>query len=1630
MWLTLTKTTLDKVGSTAGTNDSIIWTTSLVTETEKNTNNKTVSSDIAAADKVTHFSVQMWKLGGDNDYFLRTASLKTTTDDYYNAYSDGAGNINQTNNYWRMIAKPYKGSTADDVFEMVPYSLSDKSRLTDNRNTLNYGNYVTNDYGYSKTMSGLGAMQQRLIIRTAVAKDEDKADNDCFDTEVRVYSNTHVLRIRKTGMEIKYGDITETMPYTLRRYGCTYECYLVTGNDSVKITDFDATTALASTDANINGKTFRQFIDSKPAASDYHISYVYRMTDEASAYFTTASNALTEDYTWINSYFAWNQKYSGTFVEVEYYEKVFDHYVYNEQGQVIDEVYRTVRKTRVVQNPTEAYPTTAYLNSHTNQTNIYADEGTQSENDRQKWSLIGDPYDFTMKNYAQYLVNQNAILTLQSSNVTNTIVNAEAQNFAIGIDKSGNAYLSVIDENGEVITNISFDFDAPSDKHLKKVGSGTNQNDPTGNTYDVSNVKPFVLTNLLSYADLVEYHLVIAHQHSLDPQETYLQNLMTDYEPADETDAEKAKKANKVTLRDHLLEYLMYQGLQKNDKDMYVTLDANGNPNGIQSGMGSDITTLLKQNASLRDFISYPIADYGVARVGIGNHPQVPWYMKRQFCRYYLYQKDVQRSATDETSPALEEADASWTGATVRINGTLYKVDSSSDYKVDVYEEDGKVYLWTAAAEAANKTKIQNVVQRTFVEGGETKRAYNIKWQSIFDTSLWSVWTTADDDAVKAGDLDADRKVEVNDTYMKAPKGYVQANALQGKVLDRLQDCHYNRKVLIDVVYEVIPEEFQFAYRGRNTTAWYQMMTNNAADGLMNFSYKDGIGAHQDRREHYTNDYLWAPEGDPYGFVLRSRYATINGTGWDNVAVTTKGALPKESSTESELTAIAADAEGLKANYTDQTQFDDKRIIHAYKNHGATTDGPTNAVYEMFTGDAAFTNSFLMHPTSAYIDTKDTDFESYYMIHDTSDKLTKLTKASGRTLQENADANWALRATPEQLLPYFERAGYVGGINPARVTADFKYQDYNSQLQDAVDNGTTLDFITLRKIQEVVYAGKFYKNDGTTEVTEGSDRPAQADLPMRFVSTNLVNMTNGYYRIVGFSTDALNAAETSSGIQGQRYVSGYRFASEVTSSKPLRFFETTMEKATIHTFADLTSVSTTRGTNVFTAEAPLQGNIELLPADFDPSSIFKFASSGTAAYGKYTLSTQGLNVQASAVGNVTMSLSSTTGTALRLDDIGGAAVTLRYFEGEPDDWDANVDDNIKTNYLTSNGDSYSISRTANNELNETTGGIQDTKWLLQPVGIHEEWPYNEMPLRVEVNKGGKNSSGNEDTYYYGSLYVPFDTRLGNTTDAAFTLTSNPTNVGTTEDPGKVTMASVSRLNEMGNPQFVPAGWPVVLRTNQADSIELKNQPANAETPATTYATKHYVNMYIPNVTPTVIANAIDGTKEIKLSGQYLEQKLTGVDGKTIMVFGLPFEEPNPHSSHEYDKTKQVGWYTNDNWAREDASGANARSATDVQRSNKYVYHNKVYYILNDSYSGPAPSKFSIAVFDEEEDFEEEDDKPIDETVGKKKHPWPCNVYDLQGRLIAEDETPETLRRNNPSLKPGVYIFGTIKVVVK
>ena len=1603
-----------------GKPDSVIWATSLKADDKMlfaaGSESPAADADhtseaTARAEENTHWSLQMWKTATDNassDYFLRTASLKVEEGD---RNSDSKDPINQTNNYWRMVTKTFTPEAADGAesaepvsyFTLVPYSLSDLGEYNGDKTSSKY----------SETMVGLGAMQQKMDIRTIVASDNDDAANDCFDAVVSVVAEDGTVRIdHQKDLEIAYGTEDSTavgmMPYTLRRFGCDYTCYWNyqgVSNRGDRIDRF----YLTETDNILTKVESKEPID---------LTYVYRVNDDMAQFFTSADDALTDEFIWLYAYFYWLQTYSGSNVEVEKTRTVFDHYVYNADGKIIDEVYREEKYTEIVSNPSESFPTSSYLDTHNQYDAVYSDESSQLDEARMMWSLVGDPYSFTMKNYAQYLDNANAsVLVDEKGNVITS--NLESTHLTIVVNEKGRPYLAWLDEEGNVVELISFDFSATSDKSLSTVpGTGLNGNDPTGNSMNAKNAKEFWLTNLTKYANLVLYHLVMAHQHSLE--HVHADGDISSVTPEDRFEgvantASTLTDEQKEIVDARLHEFLKYWSL-------YIT-NGTDSTHYFTESKAELVEKLLRKRGTLRDFITYPVPDAEATRVGIGTRPSVPWYMKRQFCTYTMFQRDIRMSVNDEMIAAGDE----W-------SGPVYKDENGNSFKADP----------------------------------NGNPMYTVKWVSIFDISQWDDYTGSEegteadsyyevskDDAAKWGNglTPGDKK-----KYPDGKENYDRALELQGQVIGRLENCHRNHMVVIDMIYDVDPDRFRFATDGRTSTAWYQMTNSSSGDDgrLMNFSYLNGIGSMSDRAQHYTNDYLWAPQGDPYGFVLRSRYATVNGTGWDDVVVTTADELPKKD-------GEAAAPKQPEATYTGAgdgqvARFDDRKIVA-----GKDGIGADNAVYEMFVGSSAYPNAFVMHPTSAWLDPADTDCSSYYMTVGKSGSAYPIGLTAGKLTDLKTDpaANWQLMASAEQLLPYFDRAGYVGGLDPAKAQA-FSNVNIRTQLRQSVESGKQPAFSLLTSAQDVVYAGSFRDGSGTTL------GDAAAGLPLTFVPDNLVSMTTGYFRIRAFSDDALRAEENPAhdGIVGPRYVSGYRFASElgtdaepyaanpVTKPLALHFFETDKENASFHnTFDGLKKNIAARQAGALEDHSAMRGNIEVLPADFDPSSIFHF-SSDNQPYAHYTMQTQDLTVLASprdksaagsGAGNaagVWMGKSAAAEapdatdaptSAFRVEDIGGTAVILRIdgqdFVGASADGDLRtaVAANMKTNYLAIDEElRYSLACRTDNELRETAAGVQTTKWMLQPVGTDEGWPYNEMPLRVEVKKGGVNASGEDDANYYGTLYVPFDTRLGNTLDGAFTVTTTP------RTDQSLTMPSVSQLNGIGNPQYVPAAWPVVLRTASPREWEAGN--------------KHYVDMYLPYAKPQSVDKSA-----IKLEGSYLERMLTetdvfdaaepsegeGMESKTVMVFGVPFER---HDDHAYNRQqKRFGLYTNDNWAREAAPYTDAETADHTkQRHNKYVYHNKVYYVLDAEYKKPGSAgdasgtdentRAIIVSFDGDElpDVEDGDDPYIADADTMA----PCDVYDLLGRLVARRETPATLRRNHPRLPKGVYLFGHRKVMVK
>ena len=1690
------------------------------------------------------------KTGGDDQVLLRTASLKKTIGDYSNEFtpandytnpsvaaklydSGNSESYNHTNNfhYVEWQRGHYKETDAGGAGSVNP----------ENSNDVVIADFLLTPFTLSTPTNYIDQMQPA----TANMPDGDPGLNDCFDADVFVCDINGIQKARKLKAELRYTDsangitVADVLPQSLKRYGCSYRAYINYGTATQKeITEFSDATLAEATVTEAGTDCLKD------------ITYIYTVDDEVAQFFTSADDARNDEYTWASGYYRWDRTITG---KVQYYvtETYIADYVYNAAGRVEGYIYGEREVPKWSDGSSTTVTSNGWLNTHNGADQAFGDDHQQNDNDNdQKWAYVGDPYSFTLQNYTKYLQNPTSALYYNNSTGSVYFSLTQSSNWTLALDSNGKYYLALIDSDGNILSYSTFDrgdnTDLTADKQYLYTNGGLPDDDPTGNLLGLNGrVKPFYLANLNSFAAFVIYHLVTAHQHAADYEDDNtsldsdgrrkVRQLMAEYlkyHAKDKYDDYCEKSDTKV------FDYL--DSLCIGDPKGYVLddfkstyIDANGKVTGDALTYLTSENSVLHQ-ASLRDVVSYPISNYIVTKVPLGNVLNVPWYMKRQFCKYTLRQRDVLRSATNYSDP------------------------------ITVIKDGVTCYVWMN-----DELGVADTLATSQSKDSPWYKVCNVNWESV------TLYTGSNEDT---------------------QKDKVTIAAENGNIITKLNKTHQNRMVLVDVVYEVDPEQFKFAVKGRNTTRWYSMMTNNVQDGLMNFSYKAGIGARPDRTQHYTNNYLWAPEGDPYGFILHNRYATLNGSGWDNIVVSTTSRLPDaETVADKSLKAgeiekvefpansermTYAEAEALgestvtyngaaavdQAVYTGQkslVQFNQRRITHPGRDEttGRRSWAPTNAVYEMFVGNYA--QAFLMHPTSAYVNTSGDKFGSFYMVHKPQTATSQLEYSADVSMLRSApDANWRLITTPEQLLPYFEHSGYVGGLNTtvANRSQNRSYYGKLLEFQSAWANNSRdlsrlpSDYFTVTDaIRDVVYGGKFYarKTDGSyesSEFTYNTPRPKdntasggtddRYKLPLKFVPDNLIPMQQGYYRLVAFSqkgldADAENAFGTGvHGIQGPRYISGYRHESEMTKAgynssgtledgaRWLHFYETDESHTTTYkTFGDLNAKIGSADAyhdRSITPHPAMRGNIEILPAEYDPSSIFYFTPVSGDGYDRYNFGTQGLRVRGRAGGvqngdkygtqipvdatNYGMTkLVAPDATAeagfddkFRLQDIGGAAVTLRLLKNEPtgSNWDEIVGDNLKNNSLCIDANHrYRVTIHTNNEMMEigdtydaTAGhwtglGIQDTKWLLQPVGTKTQWPYNEVPLRLEVQKGeqksGTDSEGNPVYNYYASLYVPFDTRLSNTTDVAFTLDTAPKAVGdvTPDASGNrsqsMTLRSLALLNNMGNPQFIPGGWPVVIRSSSPKASTINSVNGKPET-------RHYVELYLPNVEPTSIPESKAKIDDAGLRGSYLERSLTSADisdlpstvpstqetalsaSSTVMVFGQPFVEGEGDAPTAKGETT-VAWYThtndapgfctNENWWRGHygttqvnattndgtlstaflANNHGDDTATKLQRSNTYVYHNKVFLIYAAS-TVDAP-RYVRTRFGDEEDNDEDDDRNIEEGVTNKA-PWPCDVYDLQGRKVATNETPSTLLQNHPSLSKGVYIFGGRKVIVK
>ena len=396
----------------------------------------------------------------------------------------------------------------------------------------------------------------------------------------------------------------------------------------------------------------------------------------------------------------------------------------------------------------------------------------------------------------------------------------------------------------------------------------------------------------------------------------------------------------------------------------------------------------------------------------------------------------------------------------------------------------------------------------------------------------------------------------------------------KGLKLDKLMsDANLiDETVVVNVVYkfneDLATNNGMDFVRSIDDKCWYTFETMGDVPYLAHYTNAWGMQSMAGRETRYTNDYLWTPVGDVYGFKMYNRYMIKNSDGSDKVMTFT--------GTASEGKSLAVAKPGSSTTPPAEA--------------GTYTEG--NEVFELLTGDNPNSGYFRVHPVVNNSGTQ------YYVKRDASDgNYAKLS---------TTPSDWTFGLSMDLMAPYYERAGYVGGLKPEGKTA----------YETAVSSGTIMD------IQHVVYD-----------------------------DNNIIPFTKGYYR--------LHNQPGVSEISPVRYASGYLHDIEKTAVSggiPMHFYS----RASVGT-----TFGGTEGLGSgFTETIATRGDIPVPATEEDPSTIFYINGAVTSnkTISEATMSTQGLYVKGNATdldhGDAVMTATSGEATTFSLIDIGGATFLI------------------------------------------------------------------------------------------------------------------------------------------------------------------------------------------------------------------------------------------------------------------------------------------------------------------------------------------------------------------------------------
>ena len=715
-------------------------------------------------------------------------------------------------------------------------------------------------------------------------------------------------------------------------------------------------------------------------------------------------------------------------------------------------------------------------------------------------------------------------------------------------------------------------------------------------------------------------------------------------------------------------------------------------------------------------------------------------------------------------------------GATYQLGSTIYfKQDESTTTSMNYCYDAGKMGLGDAL-------EVPTILKRPNCR-------YDYYVQDVYDN-----FNSAYDASTGEATGGTDKRCEVLDATLN--------NRYKGLKIDSLMSKAdlIGKTIVINVTYRFDDDLATNAGDGFVTSVdqnlWYTFETNEATPYLAHYTNAWGLQAMEGRATRYTNDYLWLPLGDAYGFRMYNRYIKKN--------------------------SLTSGDDDTRMMTTDNATFDSEDVSGhenlkmAEPGSGGVPSG--NEVYELLASNTA--GCFRVHPVINNSGTQ------YFIRKDPTDNYAKLSTTA---------TEWRFGLEPDLIQPYIDRIDYVGGLeSEVANSTDFGENHINvKELITAVKNGSSTP------AQRMLLQSVVYDVDNIVEFEAGyyrlHNQPSVSGIsPVRYASgylheiektqevgyfqktdptsvtaqANLLTQIGDYYFRIGTSGSytyekvTVTKAYDSEGPTNAIYTTTSSDAAAWTAAggMPMHFYSRANTSTTYQGEGGLASG--------FTISDATRGEIPIPATEYDPSSIFYLNGGVTAnkTISTATMSTQGLNVAQNR-------MTTSAGQTFTLMDIGGAVFLIH-------------DGSAPATRMYFNFDQSNAASKYDLQYYHDVP-TDDAKWCIEPA--------NNQGLRIETHSGG-------DGYYYSTFCAPYDVTLPNdvgvNTYDAYVCTSWDTDVIHPTSIGKT----------------ITAGTPAIIRTTETSGNVKVTLPGTASSAESCVFTGKYLEQIL--ATPITAENKV------------------------------------------------------------------------------------------------------------------------------------------------------------------------------